>query len=409
MTVAASSAARALAGDIWIGNTAYAAGAATKAIAYSHQYGGRYIQTSLPSGFRSIVVGAWITFGPSASATSLYDYLIVHTSLGRYAAIQLRPEVGGYSLNVETDWNGSSQATTHSSNVTITPGATYWVSLRVDTRGSGSASMRVYDTAYTQVGSTVSTTMYPSDVLATLRVGNNEYGTETGSTSYFQNVMYAMLGQVVSDLGPRASTLPSIYVANVTAGTADSSASSIALSAMRTVSGRMLAVFVTSEGGSVSASGVSNTGGATWSTNAACKVTVSGVAVGEMWYGSGNTGQASDTITVTLSGSAPYRRAVAVEMVGASSWDRCAVGSVNSSSNPTTASFTPASAGASVLLGCSADNTASFLPLAGYFGVSPVGGNAGMLYKPDAGASAQTATAESSVSANKYCVAGVFK
>jgi flagellar hook assembly protein FlgD len=104
-----------------------------------------------------------------------------------------------YGVNIETDYNST---TTHSTFITVTPGGTYWYSLKADF-AAGEAYLNIYSTTGTLVGSTTVQTR-ATGTAAFIEYGNNEAGTSPGTTTYFGDSLLAYTNPVFP-LGPGGS------------------------------------------------------------------------------------------------------------------------------------------------------------------------------------------------------------
>lgn len=138
-----------------------------------------------------ISMGCFITFAPpnQGASSGLYDYITLIGFTGAYGAIQLNSGSGTpggiYVVNIETNPGGT---TTHSNAITITPGGTYWCTLKLDFT-AGLAQLAVYETTGALVA-TASVAASTGDTVASCRIGNNEAGSATGYTSFIESVVF---------------------------------------------------------------------------------------------------------------------------------------------------------------------------------------------------------------------------
>jgi hypothetical protein len=186
----------------------YPAGTATQSIAYDHSAGTSlsrimFYGYEFPSPSTIVVISGYITFAvPNQSPFgSLFDYVVAQPeNTGTYAALQLQSGNAGlscgniYAVNIE-----AGNPTTHSSCITITPGSTYYYSFKVDWSSNKLASLNIYTTAFSLVGS-VTEALSNADTLDNILIGNNEDGTASGSTSYFQDTMIDYTNHVFPNL-----------------------------------------------------------------------------------------------------------------------------------------------------------------------------------------------------------------
>src|SRR5262249_53920685 len=187
------------AGAVTVDGVVYPTSHPSKSLALNHASSFSVVDVLIPSGHRAVTVAGYITFGAPQvdSSSELFDYVVIWGEVtGGYAALQLNNGGGGvYALNIEASKSG----THHSPNIVITPGATYWCVLKADYVG-GTAYLNVYDTQQTLVGA-VTTTMTTGEDVNEISIGNGEFGTASGATSYFENMVIDYT-QAVFPLGP---------------------------------------------------------------------------------------------------------------------------------------------------------------------------------------------------------------
>ncbi|MDE2038345.1 MAG: peptidoglycan-binding protein, partial [Patescibacteria group bacterium] len=195
LTVATSQ--HALPSSVEVGTTAYASTTATQSIALNDTYYYETAESYLPAGHPSATISGWLTVGPANAGVNgmTFDYAFIFgTTTGHFAGLQLRNGSPSYYVWIET---GS--PTLHSASIAVTPGGTYWFTLKAD-YAAGSARLAIFDTSGNQVGSTVSVAMPTGDTIGSMLIGNNEVGTSTSST-YFEDFM-ADFTHAAFPLGP---------------------------------------------------------------------------------------------------------------------------------------------------------------------------------------------------------------
>jgi hypothetical protein len=132
----------------------------------------------------NVTVAGCIHLGPTAGTGDTYDLVSLDGETNSFAAIlQLKAGTGAaYAFEIE---NGI--AATVSAQIPVTSQGTYWFSLNVDMVG-GLATLYIYSTSGSLVGGPVTVVMPTSTAFDAVLIGNNESGTDSGTT-YFQNVM----------------------------------------------------------------------------------------------------------------------------------------------------------------------------------------------------------------------------
>jgi hypothetical protein len=192
-----------------VGGTSYPTNHTSRTIALDNSHNFTIATLTSPSGHHVVSWGAWITFGPPDVGVSgvLFDYAGLYGALsGDFAMFQLSNGDGGtgYNIRLETNPDG---VTTDSTNLTITPGSTYWITV-VGNTDTSVCKLAVYTTAGTQLES-ITTPCYKGRVspgvsnaedIQDLKMGNNEVGTAT-ATSYFENILVDY-STAVFPLGP---------------------------------------------------------------------------------------------------------------------------------------------------------------------------------------------------------------
>jgi hypothetical protein len=203
---------------VQIGSATYPPSYASKSMALDHAYSSRTETVSMPAGRRAVTIAGFITFGPANAGTSskLFDYWVIQGgATGDFAALQLNNGRGGagYGVTIETNPGG---VTTRSPYITITPGATYWCVLKGDFT-TGIARLAVYEIAnWSLVGSVTSSQSAGGENVGWIKIGNSEYGTAPGTTSYFENIVIDYTAAAFP-LGPGSSGNTSVTLGGVAA------------------------------------------------------------------------------------------------------------------------------------------------------------------------------------------------
>lgn len=414
MTIEAHQTDCAMQADVSVLGTNFPTSSSTKSIRFDHAKTQKTMELTFPSRFFTMTVAGCLISGVasvSPGSEALYDFVsIFGAATGSFAVMQLNNgDCGGggtYALNIETNPGG---VTTHSSCITISRNTAYWYSLTADFL-SGTASLYIYTSSGTLVGSTTST-MQTADFIGWVRIGQNQTGSSSGNYSYFENTTFSYKGQAPVPVGPSTFNGPPIYHIQTVTGSGNTGATTIASAAMNLQAGNTVVVFVSTETAGSTVSSIADTAGNTYTSDAACKVTLASNGRGEMWYAKNTTANASNVVTATFSGSSTYRRIFASQIGGASTsapFDVCGTGTTSSgSADVTTGSFTPTG---TVLLGAYNKGGVTYEPNTNY--VQIYGDNtlsANMLMRGSAPSSSQTATAKTTNTAAKWAVAMALK
>jgi hypothetical protein len=127
-----------------------------------------------------------VTLGPpSQNNGSDWDIFMLFSSAGHYAVAQLNPSCpssGEYGIRIEVD------PTAHSACIPIAPQGTYYISLAKNF-STGLAAMWVYTSTGTLVGTTTVTGTNTGGTFDFVSIGNNEAGNNSGTFTYYQNLM----------------------------------------------------------------------------------------------------------------------------------------------------------------------------------------------------------------------------
>jgi hypothetical protein len=170
-----------------VNGTSYATGSASKCFALLHNVSNTYAQMVVDRNSR-LTVSGFVYFGPLNSGTGLFDYVVIGTLGGRYAALQLNKQT--YNVNVETNPSG---VTTHSTGFTATPSTGYKFCLFTDFKND-LCSFRMWNLAGTQVVNETPDIDSTPDDISQIRFGNNETGTSTTETSKLEHLLINYMG-----------------------------------------------------------------------------------------------------------------------------------------------------------------------------------------------------------------------
>jgi hypothetical protein len=176
-------------GPVTVGGVTYPADHPSRSIVVDHTRNFQQFEIdTYGDNTTQMTIAGWVTFGPPDAGAQgrLFDYWNIYGGrTGEFVVMQLDNGQGGagYGLTVETNPKG---ITTHSTYITLAPGATYWCVLHADYT-TGIAQLSVYDTALTLVGNAV-TPQSTGEVIGYIRMGNGEIGTAAAS-SYMENLL----------------------------------------------------------------------------------------------------------------------------------------------------------------------------------------------------------------------------
>lgn len=171
--------------NAYVNGATYAAGNTNNnRIGVTNSSGTVYAQLTPPQRSQIVTVSGWFTAGAPSNGNQLYDLVgFGGATTGGFSIFQLRNLIANYSVNIESDPGG---VTTHSTDIVITQGSTYWFSFRCNWV-AGTCDLYIYTTAGVLVGN-VSSTQRSGEFISNLRIGNAEVGNGTG-TNYFENVL----------------------------------------------------------------------------------------------------------------------------------------------------------------------------------------------------------------------------
>lgn len=350
MTVTGLPAGCSLGGSVLIKGATYPIEHSTQGFAYDHTNTIKVANiAALTDGYTQRTEFGCIKFGPPSVAQGsavLFDYIVIAGNPGgKYAALQLNNgNCGGaavYGVNIET----GPGSILHSTCLPITPTATYWYSFFVDFT-AGTSTLYLWDSSFVAVGN-ISRSLTTGDSFTVTRFGNNEAGTAAGTSSVFANMLGQSSGGSYQPLGPQnTTTLPPVYLysKNVNLAALAGSASSTASAAINLPSGLTNVIWWSSENAASTVSSITDTAGNTYTSNAACKVTLATQGRGEFWWSTTALGNAANVVTINHTAST-FRNYGVFAYAGAntaSPFDVCATGTTNvGSADVTTATFTP--------------------------------------------------------------------
>lgn len=278
-----------------VNGTAFLKASTHRPIQYDHVVAATYVMYSFAGNRFAASVGGYITFGAANAGASgvLFDLVRLDNLSGDYCALQLNNgNAPGttYGVNLETNPGG---VTTHSSYLTVTPGSTHLFSLFFDSFNA-TATLKLWDiTGVTLELNVTGATNSGHTALATLRIGNAEAGTSTGTTK-FEN-LYVDVTKAQNPLGPTGSA--NFWVQKSNFGGHRTSASSVAVVIPSVALGDLVVVGAKWEGGATTATcsdgtnsltvtsvGVVNNGGTAGDPHEVMFYTLSSLKSGSVTY-----------------------------------------------------------------------------------------------------------------------------
>jgi hypothetical protein len=158
----------------------------SQSIAYNNAYNYSSVDPLIPGGHSAITAAGYITFGLPNLGTTVgnnADLISTYDNSGHFSVLQLDNGNPIYGVRIETDGNG----TIRSPNIILTPGATYWYSIKTDF-GAGMAYLNVYDLSGNLVGS-VSVQTIKGGTVGKLYIGQEEKASGAGTTTYFEQTV----------------------------------------------------------------------------------------------------------------------------------------------------------------------------------------------------------------------------
>jgi len=181
-----------LPGPISVGGTTYSPSTSSQSIAYNNVVTHDTLQIAIPTGHQKITVAGFVTIGPvggSSNNNQLYDYWVIGGTSGiNYATMSI--DIGLGSLG-ELDINSETHpgSTEHSAPIQVVSGNTYWANLHVDFV-AGQSTVALYNpTTLALVGQVTGVMTASGEDAVDLQIGNQEYGQQSGQTTYFENIL----------------------------------------------------------------------------------------------------------------------------------------------------------------------------------------------------------------------------
>jgi len=181
-----------LPGPISVGGTTFPISTSSQSIAYSNTVTHDTLQLAIPSGYQKITVAGFVTIGPvggSSNNGQLYDYWVIGGTSGiNYATMSIDIGLGSPGeLDINSETHPGS--TEHSAPIQVVSGTTYWANLHVDFV-AGQSTVALYNaTTLEQVGLVTGTMTASGENIVDLQIGNQEYGAQSGQTTYFENIL----------------------------------------------------------------------------------------------------------------------------------------------------------------------------------------------------------------------------
>jgi hypothetical protein len=175
---------------VFVANNYYFTSTNARSLAFNHNYNSRHLIYWMNTGTRTMTISGFIKFGPAASSASNYDFAYITANgwiSGKYVCLQLNNGTNStYAVRLSANPGGS---VSNSSSIPVTPGGTYWITMRLDYTG-GTARLAVYETSgWTQIGN-VSVNQPTGEDIERIRIGNNGFGISSGKTSYFDHLCF---------------------------------------------------------------------------------------------------------------------------------------------------------------------------------------------------------------------------
>jgi len=199
-------------GSIIVNGVTYPVGTPTQSLALNNNSNFTYVTTStstFPSGLRTVVANGFITLGPAnAGFNGQNSDLVLLNDTNSSAAVVLQLNNGQPSYCVRIETNGT-HGVQRSPNITLAPGHRYSFSLLLDESG-GTAKLAMFDPSnnFAQVGSTVTVVQNTGFNFASLRFGNAETGTSSGTTTYYEDLMLDWTNHIFPNAPVATGTRP---------------------------------------------------------------------------------------------------------------------------------------------------------------------------------------------------------
>jgi hypothetical protein len=337
--VAANNASCVPGGTVSINGTTYTTAQTSLSFDLANSVANEYFTLSTPvsTGFTKLAV-MFCYKANEGTLTGIKDVLSLVGTSGGLTIAQLGESTncgGTFGVNLHTI-NPTGNIT--ACNTSITKGGTFWYVLINDTTGP-SCSLRVYDTSFAQVGSTLTaTTNCATDVLIGYRIGNAEAGTSTG-TANIQNLMARWSGNPPT-LHPQNTTQAPVYWGSQAHGFHGSGAvTSIATATtLDEQAGDIVSVACTHET-TGAATSVTNTAGETFTKNTGSESNANSQSI-NVWSTVVASAHSGQTYTCNHPSSAFTN--IDVQIIrGATAFDVAAVGNKASGADIASAAFTP--------------------------------------------------------------------
>ena len=176
--------------SVSVNGTTYNSSHATQSMAYDNGQHNTAIVANFPGNANAVTVSGYITLGPPSLgfAAQMIDLICIFNLQGHFAVLQFNPgnttgNGTGYGLHLHSDGNGI----IISPDIIVTPGATYWYTMKADYT-AGKATLNLYDTSGNFVG-TQNIVLQTGAPLQMIFYGNNEIGTSSGHTTYFEDTL----------------------------------------------------------------------------------------------------------------------------------------------------------------------------------------------------------------------------
>jgi len=179
-----------LPGPVMVGGTLYRAGYFTQSIAYDNSHNFSSVIANIPGNFTAVTTAGFITLGSPDSGFSgnVLDLVRIDNTDGHFAVLQLKNGNGnglgtGYVIRLHSDGRGI----IISNSITVTPGVTYWYSIKADF-AIGQSYLNLYDMRDKLVGS-VTLPVVVGSYADKIYYGNEEVSKSPGHTTFFDDTL----------------------------------------------------------------------------------------------------------------------------------------------------------------------------------------------------------------------------
>jgi len=168
------------------GDATYPASTATQILSHSDSVAGQMSHCNITTSKTKATVSGWIQPNMTAGGFAFYDLVWLVNNNGNTADLQI---VNQSPAVLRLEAAGGGEATTRSSNITISLGTIYWFSMQADwTAGTPQIQMNLYTvsgTTYTLVATrSVALLSTAPNSLQYAAWGNGEAGTNGGTTGF---------------------------------------------------------------------------------------------------------------------------------------------------------------------------------------------------------------------------------